>query len=80
MRSLERKKQGFYTVMIDNEQAYSPVFAQTLGVDPDRLIYLAPDTLEECFEAIENSIKAIREHDTETPILIGYDSIGVSPV
>ena len=73
------QKQGFYTVMIDNEQAYSPVFAQTLGVDPDRLIYLAPDTLEECFEAIENSIKAIREHDTETPILIGYDSIGVSP-
>ena len=73
------QKKGYYTVMIDNEQAYSPSFAKILGVDPDKLIYIAPDTLEDCFEAIENSIMAIREHDADTPILIGYDSIGVSP-
>ena len=30
------QKQGFHTVMIDNEQAYSPSFAATLGVDPKK--------------------------------------------
>ena len=73
------QKQGYHTVMIDNEQAYSPSFASVLGVDPEKLIYMAPDTLEDCFDAIEKSILAIREKDKDTPILIGYDSIGVSP-
>jgi len=73
------QEQGYYTVMIDNEHAYSPTFAKTLGVDPEKLIYLMPETMEECFIAIEEVIKAIREKDTETPIVIGYDSIGVSP-
>jgi recombination protein RecA len=69
----------YYTVMIDNEHAYSPTFAKTLGVDPERLIYLMPETMEECFLAVENVILAIREKDKDTPIVIGYDSIGVSP-
>ena len=73
------QKKGYHTVMIDNEQAYSPSFAKVLGVDPDKLLYMAPETLEDCFNAIEKSILAIREKDPDTPILIGYDSIGVSP-
>ena len=73
------QKRGYYTVMIDNEHAYSPSFAKILGVDADRLLYFQPETLEDCFETIESTIKAIREQDTDTPILIGYDSIGVSP-
>ena len=73
------QKKGYYTVMVDNEHAYSPSFANILGVDSDKLIYTTPETMEGCFEAIENSILAIREHDKDTPIVIGYDSIGVSP-
>lgn len=73
------QKQGYYTVMIDNEHAYSPSFAKMLGVDPEKLIYLMPEAMEDCFLAIENVITAIREKDTDTPIVIGYDSIGVSP-
>ena len=73
------QKQGFYTVMVDNEHAYSPSFAKTLGVDSERLIYTMPETMEDCFETIENAIRAIREKDSDTPIVIGYDSIGVSP-
>ena len=73
------QKKGYYTVMIDNEHAYSPSFAKLLGVDPEKLIYLMPETMEDCFLAIENAIKVIREKDKDTPIIIGYDSIGVSP-
>jgi len=73
------QEKGYHTIMIDNEHAYSPSFAKTLGVDPEKLIYLMPETMEECFKAIEEVIEAIRERDTDTPIIIGYDSIGVSP-
>ena len=73
------QRQGYYTVMVDNEHAYSPSFAKLLGVDSDKLIYTTPETMEDCFETIENAILAIREKDKDTPIVIGYDSIGVSP-
>lgn len=73
------QKKGYYTVMVDNEHAYSPSFANILGVDSEKLIYTTPETMEDCFETIEKSILAIREHDKDTPIVIGYDSIGVSP-
>lgn len=73
------QKAGYYTVMIDNEQAYSPPFARKLGVDAEKLIYMSPESLEDCFEAIERVVASIRKHDKDTPIVIGYDSIGVSP-
>jgi len=73
------QKQGYYTVMVDNEHAYSPNFAEKLGLDSEKLIYTQPETLEDCFETIEKAIKAIREKDKDTPILVGYDSIGTSP-
>jgi recombination protein RecA len=73
------QKQGYHTVMVDNEHAYSPSFAETLGLDSKKLIYAQPETLEGCFETIEKVILAIRKKDADTPILIGYDSIGTSP-
>ena len=73
------QKKGYHCVMIDNEHAYSPSFAEKLGIDSDKLIYTQPESLEDCFETIEKVIKAIRRKDPDTPIIIGYDSIGVSP-
>lgn len=73
------QKQGYYTVMVDNEHAYSPSFAEKLGLNTEKLIYTEPETLEDCFETVENAILAIRKKDKDTPILIGYDSIGTSP-
>ena len=65
--------------MVDNEHAYSPAFAEKLGLDTSKLIYSEPESLEGCFEFIEKSILAIRKKDPDTPILVGYDSIGTSP-
>ena len=73
------QREGFHTVMVDNEHAYSPSFAEKLGLDSNKLIYTQPETIEECFETIEKVIKAIRKKDADTPIMIGYDSIGTSP-
>ena len=73
------QKQGYHTVLIDAENAYNSEFASTLGIDPNNLIYAAPHTLEDCFATMETLIREIREVDKETPIVIGYDSIAVSP-
>lgn len=75
----DAQSKGFYSMLIDSENAYNPSFARKLGLDPDKLIYSAPDTLEDCFQAAEDTIKAIRETDPDTPIVIAYDSIAVSP-
>ena len=75
----EAQQKGYYTLLVDSENAYSTEFASALGIDPKKLIYAAPETLEDCFETIESTIKSIREVDQDTPIVIAYDSIAVSP-
>jgi len=75
----EAQAQGYYSMMVDSENAYNPEFATHLGIDPKNLIYAAPETLEDCFQVIEDTIVAIRETDKDTPIVIVYDSLAVSP-
>ena len=75
----EAQEKGYYSMMVDSENAYNPEFASHLGIDPKKLIYAAPETLEDCFQVIEDTIVAIRETDKDTPIVVVYDSIAVSP-
>jgi recombination protein RecA len=75
----EAQEKGYYTMLVDSENAYNPEFAKHLGIDPEKLLYSTPETLEDCFQVIEDTIVAIRETDTDTPIVVAYDSIAVSP-
>ena len=77
LRDAQRK--GYYAVLIDSENAYNAEFATKLGIDPENLIYAAPETVEGCFDAMEEIIEGIRSVDADTPIVIGYDSLAVSP-
>ena len=74
----EAQEKDYYTMLVDSENAYNPEFAEHLGIDPKKLIYSTPETLEECFQVIEDTILAIRETDKDTPIVVAYDSIAVS--
>ena len=75
----EAQSKNYYSMMVDSENSYNPEFASHLGINPKKLIYAAPETLEECFQVIEDTILSIRETDKETPIVVVYDSIAVSP-
>ena len=75
----EAQSKDYYSMMVDSENAYNPEFASHLGIDPKKLIYATPETLEDCFQVIEDTILEIRKTDTETPIVVVYDSIAVSP-
>lgn len=75
----EAQKKEYYTVLIDSENAYNAEFAKSLGLNPEKLIYCAPESLEACFETMESLVAEIRKQDEDTPIVIAYDSIAVSP-
>ena len=75
----EAQRKGYHTLIIDSENAYNPTFARTLGIDPEKLIYAAPETVEECFDTIEKIINSIRTEDPSTPIVVFYESLAVSP-
>ena len=75
----EAQNKGYYSMLVDSENAYNPTFAKTLGIDPEKLIYSTPETLEDSFQVMEETILSIRETDPDTPIVIAYDSIAVSP-
>ena len=75
----EAQVKGYYTMLVDSENAYNAEFAKHLGLDPDKLLYSAPHTLEDCFQTIQETIMEIRKQDQDTPIVIAYDSIAVSP-
>jgi len=76
---IEAQKKGYYTIFVDSENAYNSVFATSLGIDAGKLIYTTPQSVEDCFNFMETTIKSIREVDQDTPIVIAYDSIAVSP-
>lgn len=73
----EAQKKGYYTKIIDSENTLNPNFARTLGLDPDKLLYSNPDTFEDAFEDIKNTIQEIRKEDKKTPIVIAIDSVAV---
>jgi recombination protein RecA len=75
----DAQAKGYYAILIDSENSYSPEFAKSLGIDPEKLVYANPDTLEDCFQTIESLINDIRVVDKKTPIVVAYDSIAVSP-
>jgi len=75
----EAQAKGYYAMLVDSENAYNAEFAKHLGIDPKKLIYAAPETLEECFQVITETIVAIRMTDKDTPMIVANDCIAVSP-
>ena len=76
----EAQAKGYWTLLLDSEFSYDKEFAEALGIDVDKLHYHSPQTVEDCFETMEEYISKVRAQDTDTPIVIGYDSIAVSPI
>lgn len=61
MRSIaaaQRKHPDMAVAFIDAEGTYDPKWAQSHGVDNDRLVYFQPETGEEAVDIIEASIRA----------------------
>jgi len=71
-------KEGI-AVLVDTEHATSFEFMQRLGINIDRLIYLEPECIEDAFEAIEATIKLLKESYPDKLVTIVFDSVAACP-
>jgi recombination protein RecA len=51
-----QKKFGDYCLLIDRENSFDPVYAETLNVDLDKLLINRPEALETCYDVIEKTL------------------------
>lgn len=69
---------GDIVMYIDTESAVSIPIMEAVGVDPDKLIYHAPDTVEDVFELMKAVMDAKEEHDPDRVLLIIWDSVAAT--
>lgn len=70
---------GGIGVLLDSESAYSPSFAETLGIESEKLIYMQPDFLEACFAKTQEIAGLVSSKGNKQPVCVVYDSIAASP-
>lgn len=77
LKSTQQK--GGLAVLIDTESAFDRNFAEAIGVDISKLLYIQLDAIEDVFTTIELIIDKVRKADTKKLITIVVDSVmGVS--
>lgn len=75
----QAQKKGYYTILQDAEKAFNPEFAKIFNIDPMQLVYGSEESIEDAFDWIAKTIDEIRAIDKDTPIVVAYDSLAVSP-
>jgi recombination protein RecA len=74
------QKMGGIPVLLDCENSANKEFIMKAShCDLNKVLRYTPQSLEEVFAKMYSVIEKIRKKDSERPIVIVYDSIGVSP-
>lgn len=74
------QKMGGIPVLLDCENSANKEFIKKAShCDLNRVLRYTPQSLEEVFSKMYSIIEKIRKKDPDRPIVIVYDSIGVSP-
>lgn len=74
------QKMGGIPVLLDCENSANKEFIKKAShCDLNRVLRYTPQSLEEVFSKMYSVIEKIRKKDANRPIVIVYDSIGVSP-
>lgn len=68
------QERGGIAVYIDTETAVSLPIMEAVGVDTESLVYLAPDTVEQVFKAMEDAVST----ELEEEMLIVWDSVAAT--
>lgn len=74
------QKMGGIPVLLDCENSANKEFIKKAShCDLNKVLRYTPQSLEEVFSKMYSVIEKIRKKDSDRPIVIVYDSIGVSP-
>ena len=74
----ETQKLGGIAVLIDTENAVSREFLEAIGVDTTKLLYVAAETVEQCFEYTETIIEKVRTSSKDKYVTIVVDSVAAA--
>ena len=74
----ETQKLGGLAVLIDTENAVSREFLEAIGVDTAKLLYVAAETVEQCFEYTETIIEKVRTSSKDKYVTIVVDSVAAA--
>jgi recombination protein RecA len=74
------QQDGAVVVYVDTESAVSLKIMEAVGVDTKKLIYTAPDTVEEVFEFFEGVLESKKKRFPNKRILLIWDSIAATSV
>jgi len=74
----ETQKKGGLAVLIDTENAVSKEFLEVIGVDVSKLLYVAAETVEQCFEYTETIIEKVRVASKDRLVTIVVDSVAAA--
>ena len=74
----ETQKKGGMAVLIDTENAGSPEFWASLGVDLKKLLYVQCETVEDIFEQMEKMIAIVRKSNKDRILTIIVDSVAAA--
>lgn len=73
------QKKGGLAVLFDEENALNPEFAERVGLDIQKLVYMQAGCVESVGENIEKIINLARSKDVKRIITIGWDSVAATP-
>jgi recombination protein RecA len=74
----ETQKLGGIAVLIDTENAVSREFLEAIGVDVSKMLYVAAETVEQCFEYTETIIEKVRTQSKDKYVTIVVDSVAAA--
>jgi len=74
----ECQKAGGIAILDDGEHAYLRHFGELIGIDNSRLLYLASETVEDVFDAMEVTIQTILDKNPDQLILYAWDSVAAT--
>lgn len=74
----ETQRKGGVAVYIDTENALSMEFLEAIGIDVSKMLYIALDTVEQIFDAMESIINKVRESNKDRLLTIVVDSLAAA--
>lgn len=75
----QANKQGYLSVYIDGEFSLEKNRAKQLEMDFKKILYYTPETLEEAFNFIKDTIELLNTNAPNKPVLILMDSLASFP-
>lgn len=69
------QKDNGIPILVDTEYAVSREFLTAIGVNIQNLIWISPETLEDCFQTVERLIDIVKDKDPNKKVVICLDSV-----